>query len=41
MLDLGQRQQALLWYVKGFSMATIAEHYGLTFDELANELGNV
>lgn len=41
MLTPTQYEEALAWYVQGFSMATIAHHYGITFDELAAALNNV
>jgi hypothetical protein len=39
MLNSEQRQLALDWYVqKGYDLITIAQHFGLTRDQLAHEL---
>ncbi|WP_256250386.1 hypothetical protein [Burkholderia ubonensis] len=39
MLNKTQRETALHWYaVKGYALQTIADHFGLTRDEMAREL---
>ena len=36
-----EKRQALDWYVnKGFDLATIAQHYGLTVEQLKRQLNN-
>lgn len=42
MLNETQRKLALYWYaVEGFDLVTIAQHFGLTRDQLANEISTV
>lgn len=42
MLNAEQRAQALKWYNEGTAnLQTIAQHYGLTTDQLARELRTV
>ncbi len=42
MLNSEQRATAVYWYAhKGFSLQTIADHYGLTVDQLAREIRTV
>jgi uncharacterized protein YidB (DUF937 family) len=42
MLNEDQRAQALEWYAKGTAdLQTIAQHFGLTTEELARELHSV
>jgi predicted DNA-binding protein YlxM (UPF0122 family) len=38
MLTEGQRKLALDWYIKGFDLITIAQHFGISRDDLAREL---
>ena len=39
MLNKTQRETALHWYaVKGYSLQAIADHFGLTRDDMAREL---
>ncbi|KAA1253113.1 hypothetical protein F0M16_19425 [Vibrio cholerae] len=37
-LTVEQHKQAKEWYVKGFGLSNIAEHFGLNSDELRHEL---
>ncbi|EGR2854531.1 MULTISPECIES: hypothetical protein [Vibrio] len=39
-LTVEQHKQAKEWYVKGFGLSNIAEHFGLNSDEMRHELNN-
>ena len=34
------REQAIAWYVKGMDLITIAQHYGVTVEELRRVMHN-
>ena len=41
MLNDEQKKQALQWYISGIDLVTIAQHFGITRDELSSSINNV